>query len=363
MRSNAPVPTVMASGLFALDVIVEPDGRVHGSTLGGSAGNVLSILKALGWGAAPITTVGRDAAGQTLWNELVKLGIDTHCVQRSAGYRTPVVFQHLLPAGSEQTHRFSFSCPHCGRNTKPNFDQLGGAEEDPDRSSLPDVFFLDRPTQQGVELAEQYARSGAVVVFEPSEVGRQPLLFRRAVQAASIIKYADDRLDDLVTYCGTATAIEIQTRGKKGLRYRAPHLGGEWTALESYAIPELKDAAGAGDWCTAGLLFDLWRDGKCHINQLSSERIVRALSFGQALASFNCMTVGARGLLSKLTAESIVKFGHDISSQQFSGTRTFSATLQYETRKIHERLNWIYSTDPTDPSGAPPCCSAPDYLG
>lgn len=104
---------IVGTGLFALDVILGADSRRLGSALGGSTGNVLSILGSLGWAATPVASFGQDPAGERLCNELQAIGADLRFVDISSSQRTNVIYQHQLApqSSSSPTHRFSFSQP------------------------------------------------------------------------------------------------------------------------------------------------------------------------------------------------------------------------------------------------------------
>ena len=138
-------------------MIVRLDGSKATPSLGGSAGNVLSILGAFGWGAAPVGVLGDDFAGHAIRRDFERVGADTRLLRRSVARCTPVVFQQQLDKQSAQndaTHRFTFACPDCGGLRRPHWD------DDPEfldvRADLPSasVFYLDRPTRLGVAVAE-----------------------------------------------------------------------------------------------------------------------------------------------------------------------------------------------------------------
>jgi len=205
--SSAKVKTsthrIVGTGLFALDVIVRRDGSTAPPTLGGSAGNVLWILGALGWKTTPVGVLGDDSASRMVQSDFERVDADTRFLLRSSGRSTPVIFQHQLELTDRApgaTHRFTFTCPACGTKRGPLWDDES-ALADAD-SPLPSagVFFLDRPTRLGVSLAERYAEDGTVVVFEPSTMGNDLELFARAVRCASIVKYANDRIADLSNF-------------------------------------------------------------------------------------------------------------------------------------------------------------------
>lgn len=92
--------------------------------------------------------------------------------------------------------------------------------------------------------------------------------------------------------------LEIETCGTDGLRFRSQLRRAKsdgWLAVSAFSIPRLKDAAGAGDWCTAGILDVLTRNGFIGLKQASAARVRDAMEYGQALAAWNCGFEGARG--------------------------------------------------------------------
>ena len=242
-------PRVAGSGLFALDMVLDPAGHLVSTALGGSAGNVLAILARLGWGSTPIAMLGDDKAGEKLIEEFKGLGADMRFFQRVHDFETPVVFQHMLEESGTRTHRFSFTCPFCGRKRAPAASlPLDGWLDEVISSTSPNVFFFDRASETAVRLAECFSNEGALIVFEPSLIGHDVDLFFRAIRASDIVKYADERLDDLNDFPISEVAVEVCTLGAEGLRFRAPSLGREWVHLDAYHVPRIVDTSGAGDW-------------------------------------------------------------------------------------------------------------------
>lgn len=368
--SNAPVKTsanrIVGTGLFALDVIVRRDGSMAPPTLGGSAGNVLWILGALGWKSTPIGVLGDDTASSLVQSDFERVDADTRFLLRSSCRSTPVIFQHQLEVterAPSPTHRFTFTCPSCGTKRGPLWDDesaLAGAKEPLPAAS---VFFLDRPTRLGVTLAERYAEDGAVVVFEPSTMGDDLELFARAVRCASIVKYADDRIADLSDFDLQPHAVEVQTCGPDGLRFRASSLDDRWLGLGAYELPYMQDTAGAGDWCTAGLIFDLFARSPVLRTEVDYNSLARALAFGQALSTLNCMAEGARGLLSAWPASRVVRVARDLSDARVDGLRNQS--LQCASVVSEPRLNLLadevtqWFTSAVSGADGIGCCPAP----
>ena len=348
---------IVGTGLFALDVILGADSRRLGSALGGSTGNVLSILGSLGWAATPVASFGQDPAGERLCNELQAIGADLRFVDFSSSQRTNVIYQHQLAhqTGSSPTHRFSFSCPCCGKKHYP-------VVECDDRivnkalhgQSTTDVFYLDRPTKAGYELAKSYYESGALVVFEPSTAGDDEDLFSAILQNVHIIKYADERFHSFSRPLPSSILVEIQTLGPRGLRFRSPASDSAWRQLSAFPLPEVEDTAGAGDWCTAGLVYSLQQNRVHAWHDIEESELEHALAFGQALSSMNCLTRGARGLLGVLTPDEILSFAQQLCTgrdNQAGDTATASQLGKLAWQKTHTIA--ISSTDPLEV-----CCQA-----
>lgn len=322
--------SIAGTGLFALDVIVRVDGTTAAPRLGGSAGNVLSILGALGWTAAPVGVLGDDEAGRAIRRDFESVKADLRLLRQSEARHTPVIYQYQLERSEAKcgaTHRFTFACPHCGERRRPSW------HDDPDvsdvRADLPltSVFYLDRPTRLGVALAEQYAARGTVVVFEPSDVGDEPDMFAQALRASHIIKYSDERLGDLSEFELRDDTIEVQTQGADGLRFRSAAFEPGWTYLPAFRLPFLHDTAGAGDWCTAGMLFELIEARQSNA-WFEKAAVTRALAFGQVLSTLNCMTEGARGLLAAWSPEQILRTAHEVADETFAQRTAAEKTFQ-----------------------------------
>jgi fructokinase len=164
------------------------------------------------------------------------------------------------------------------------------------------VFFFDRVSRGSLILARAASERDAVVVFEPSGIGN-PTLFREACSLAHIVKYSHERMRDLAELetkrpRQNNVLLEIETLGSEGLRFRTrlpkTRTGG-WRNVDAFRLDSVTDAAGAGDWCTAGLIDKLARGGADGLREVTSGQLVDALRFGQALAAWNCGYEGARG--------------------------------------------------------------------
>lgn len=325
--NQRPSPTIVGTGLFALDVVVDRGAATAETCLGGSAGNVLAILGHLGWRTVPIGQLGQDAAATKIANEFSRLGADTRFLTRSQYQSTPVVYQ--LPGKAGHTHEFSFRCPVCGRKRgyKPPVDD-GTAMSDLRSLDAPDVFYFDRATPWALDLAERYRDGGTLVIFEPSAIAGDFVSFERAIRSAHIVKYADDRIVEMEGVDLTSVDVEIQTQGKQGLRFRVGHAG-EWHHLNAISVPYLADTAGAGDWCTSGFLYamlgNIFESGGR--GMLSVRRIRESLRFGQILSALNCMEKGARGLARRHRSVQLVSLAASIRNSMASSVPNHGADV------------------------------------
>ncbi len=100
--------------------------------------------------------------------------------------------------------------------------------------------------------------------------------------------------------------------------------------MNAFPGRKLEDAAGAGDWCSSGIIYQLVRNKKREFHRLKYEDIEFALNFGQALASLNCYYVGARGIMYNLTKK---RFNNSIT-QIWKGNSPISNFKNKENYKV-----------------------------
>jgi fructokinase len=291
---------VVGAGFVALDVVIPADldapVRVWA---GGTCGNVLAALAYLGWTAYPIARLGDDLPGRRVAHDLERWGVRQDFLVREGGEGTPVIAEHIRAAGSGGTHTFSSRCPFCGSDL-PRYRSLRIGDTLPVLPKLPrpDVAFFDRVSAGVLRVAEHCAREGALVVFEPSAIGN-PRLFRRLLALSHVVKLSRERMDGAVdTGDWSSPLLVIETLGAKGLRYRTrldwadPE---QWNTMPAIPVRPVCDTAGAGDWCTTGILHGLGAGGVESLRNADRQRLKSAILLGQSLAAWNCTFEGARG--------------------------------------------------------------------
>jgi fructokinase len=305
----------VGTGFIALDVI---RSIVDGNTIlerryaGGSCGNVLAVLSYLGLNTAAVGRIGDDEAGSELLADLRHCRVQLKFVAREKGRRTPVVIQETyVDARGKPRHRFSRACPVCG-SAMPGYRPLLLQEVADIAGALPGhgLFFFDRVAPGTLELARRSRDQGALVVFEPSGI-KDDSLFVECLRVSHVLKYSHERLSGLESLLNRARPVlEIETLGEAGLRFRlgTHSRASTWRHLPAVPALSIRDAAGSGDWCTAGFLARLAGDGQTPIEQLEDvAALMDALRFGQALAALNCSFDGARGLMYALNRTRVMK--------------------------------------------------------
>jgi sugar/nucleoside kinase (ribokinase family) len=304
LRPIANEPPCIGVGFIAADI-------VEGSTeefvaAGGSCGNVMAILAWLGWKSFPVTRMGQDWAAGVVRKDLAPLGVRDSFLSKERSIETPIVIQRFVEdKAGKRIHRFSLACPECG-GWLPRYraSTLGQAEEVIASGVIPKVLYVDRVSPAALKLAAWAREQGALVVFEPSSIGDERQ-FQRAVDLCHVLKFSHDRLGHVRDLREAQTPrIIVETLAEDGLRVR---WRGHWTDLSAFHPPRFVDSAGAGDWCTAGLVHQIGSRGAKALETLQKPRLLAALRFGQALAAVNCGHEGARGAMIAMTREQLAK--------------------------------------------------------
>ena len=297
----------VGSGLVTLDIVVDresPDQYMVRS--GGSCGNVMSILAYLGWKTYPIASLGQDNAASMVLDDFSLFGVDTTFITREGAASTPTIIEGVRNSrNGSRTHSYSLHCPQCGNYmlrykaipqvlTGRVVNEVGQAQ----------VFYFDRLSRGILDLARHYREQGALVVYEPSAI-KDERLFNKAARLTHILKYSHERLSDVAGVLGDyAVPLEIQTLGREGLRYRrsmGKDQSAPWQYMPAFRVSDVVDEAGAGDWCTSGIIHSLGRYGVNSFWRTRSSGIGKALELGQALAAVNCRFKSARGAMYSLS--------------------------------------------------------------
>jgi fructokinase len=297
-----PDALAIGTGLLALDDIrVDGDQRAPRRWAGGTCGNVLLALRYLGWRSEPIARLRPGPAAERILEDLRSWGVSTRFLSLEADGSTPVIIHRIgRNSAGEPYHSFSWRCSTCGHRL-PGYKPVlaSTAQEIASQLGSPQVFFLDRVSRGALLLAAEAAARGAAVVFEPSSVVH-PGLFREAWELSDIVKFSHERLVDLPSQCESigGSRLIVETLGRRGLRYRSNLRGSAtrgWRTARALAAEDVRDTAGAGDWCTAGIIHKLLTGGASALAAATAAQLQQAIRYGQALAAWTCGFEGARG--------------------------------------------------------------------
>jgi len=286
----------------ALDVILNGSpATLPKLSAGGSCGNVLSILSYLGWKAFPIARLSNNRAGQELVRDMERWDIHTDHLFRNVEGSTPIII-HRIKRDKEgkPVHRFEFKDPETGSwlpQFKPITKQV--AAEVLQAEEIPDVFYFDRPNPGTFEIAQKLRELGTIICFEPSSM-KDKALFEKFLCVTDILKYSHERLPEYKMHFKSPRCfLEIETRGKEGLLFRSKNHSdpNHWHNVPGFALDEIVDGAGAGDWCTSGILHQLCSKGRSVLYKTGIKKLHKVLWFGSALGAMNCYYDGARSLM------------------------------------------------------------------
>jgi len=300
---NKDNPICVGTGLVALDVIYAHEKKPQ-FLAGGSCGNVLTILSYLGWNSYPVSRLGQDPEGNRIIEDMKKWGVKTKFIEQESGTNSPRIIERIF-TGKNPRHRFYLKCDHGKWLPQRKSFLLKSFEHIQNKIPKSNVFYFDRASPSAYEIAIHLKKQGTIIVFEPPKFLQDDKVFLKCLKISNIVKHCYNQAND-TEQSEINIPLEIQTKGEEGLQYKAKFLRHKtWKKLSAIPTNNLIDAAGSGDWLTAGLIHTL-RNHKS-LEHVTEEKLEHALNFGQTLASLNCNFVGARGMMYDLTKEEVFK--------------------------------------------------------
>ncbi|GEP94544.1 PfkB family carbohydrate kinase [Chitinophaga cymbidii] len=295
------------AGLVALDVVISNDiEKPTQFYAGGSCGNVLTILSYMGWDSYPIARLSNNVASDLLSQDLNKWKVKEDLLTFTEDGSTPIIIHRILKdKHGFSKHRFEFRNPEDGKYLPSYKPCLSKSVQDIlQKSPVPKVFYFDRINRASIDLAKAHKENGATIFFEPSSI-KDEKGFKKCLEVADVVKFSEDRIPNYTAIFPKGQAlIEIQTLGEKGLKYRR-NGSAKWSEVKGYIIENVIDTAGAGDWCTAGIISTFFSHNYL-LKSVTESQIERALKFGQILSAINCTFEGARGAMYNLGYDELV---------------------------------------------------------
>lgn len=296
------------SGLIALDIIInDTNNKYLTICVGGSCGNVLSILSYFKWLSYPIAYMGKDLASNFIIKDLLYWKVNTNFIYLDDRISTPLIIEKVFN-NNTITHKFEFKCPYCGSDLPRNrFIPKKYLSEIIKKMPSSQIFYFDRISKNIIEIAKAQKNYGALIFFEPYKITKERL-FKKCLKISHIVKYSGEQIKQ-IPY-NIEIPLEIKTLGASGLKYKLnidENNEDKWIKLKAYNHNEIIDSAGAGDWCTAGIIHAIGQNGSEGFLNASKYQFKNAIKFGQYLASLKCRYIGARGIMYNIKISDINK--------------------------------------------------------
>lgn len=257
------------------------------------------ILRRFGFPTTVLAEAGTDYRGEFLRESLAREGVPDLSASRLERPTGAVV--EIIETGLRGGHRFVFSCPKCLTNLRgPNLATREQVQHYTTRLNRFDVLFFDRAASTLVELARRARDAGVLVVFEPNRLLPGSRAERAAV-LSDVVKYSGETVRTRPGWLpprDSSPRLVVETLGSSGLKYclRSADDGwSRWKHMAAIAPANVTDTAGAGDWCTAGMIHQLVSVPVA--SRWTPSSVERALTFGQALAAVSVSFHGPRGVL------------------------------------------------------------------
>lgn len=291
--------TCLGAGTFPLDNLLMKgaDGSIETvyQHVGGTAGNVMSILAWMGWHTLPAARLDDSEVGLQLKADLESYGCDTRYLTNTPeGGTTILDIIHKTGRDGKPKTAYMAHSPRGGRFVNHRFWTLKQAQALFDSlDQMPDIFFFDRCAPGNILLAELLHERGVLVYYEPNEaVDRN---FLKAVAVSDIIKFSNEKHPKVSFTDGYDNKLFIQTMSQNGLRYSLR--GGDWKRLAPVCNPNAIDGEGAGDWTSSTLINALGKQGLPRIADIQASILEECLMVAQKVASESVSYIGAKGLI------------------------------------------------------------------
>lgn len=299
---------ILGSGVFNLDTIVVreyPQGpqqqrvfneKVALEEVGGTCGNVVTMLAYLGEEVFPVARFDDSPEGLKLTEDFRRYGCDCRFVSNTPdGGTTTLRCVHKLDR--EGNHTLSSRIGSAGGSRFPRRKFLRGRDEAPAfleaLDFVPDVFFFDDPASGHRVLAKGLREKGTLVYFEPAHM--ETSAEKGSVDVSDIIKFSNQNIPDVAFTDGYKDKLFIQTMGSEGLRF---NLRGEgWMNLPPAECEKVIDWEGAGDWTTSMLIHGLCQRGILSVRDMTGSAITEILLEAQRVAARSVEYLGSKGII------------------------------------------------------------------
>lgn len=290
--------TCLGAGTFPLDNLQEKNGKDVKTIyqhVGGTCGNVMSILAWMGWHTLPAARLDDSETGLLIKADLESYGCDTRFVSNTPDGGTTILdIIHKIGRDGKQKTAYMPHSPRGGRFVNHRFWTLKQAQALFDSlEEMSDVFFFDRCAPGNILLAQLFHERGVLVYYEPNEpVDRN---FLRAVEVSDIVKFSNEKHPDVSFTEGFTDKLFIQTMNEKGLRFKLRAEG--WITIPPEHNPHAVDGEGAGDWTTSAFINEMGHHHMLTFDKIHLPNTWNCLQEAQRVASKSVSYIGAKGLI------------------------------------------------------------------
>ena len=290
--------TCLGAGTFPLDNLQEKNGKDVKTIyqhVGGTCGNVMSILAWMGWHTLPAARLDDSETGLLIKADLESYGCDTRFVSNTPDGGTTILdIIHKTGRDGKPKTAYMAHSPRGGRFVNHRFWTLKQAQALFDSlEEMPDVFFFDRCAPGNILLAQLFHERGVLVYYEPNEpVDRN---FLRAVAASDIVKFSNEKHPDVSFTEGFTDKLFIQTLNEKGLRFKLRAEG--WITIPPEHNRHVVDGEGAGDWTTSAFINEMGHHHMLTFDRIHLPNTWHCLQEAQRVASESVSYIGAKGLI------------------------------------------------------------------
>ena len=299
--------TIIGSGIYNLDTIVVRDypewpqlcpftDNVVLEEVGGTCGNVMSILAWMGWDAKPLACLDDSPEGLKITEDLKRYGCDCRYVTNTPGGGTTLLrCTHKKTADGEHVMSVKAGSPGGSRFPKRHF--LRARDEAPafldSLDEAPAVFFFDNPSAGNRIIAKGLRERGSLIYFEPSKLVSNADF--EAVAVSDIIKFSDENIPDDSFVEAYDDKLFIQTMGAKGVRYKFKFL--PWTIVSCVHNDNVVDTEGAGDWFTAAFIDRLADSRLLEFDTIYMDYFKHDIEYAASIAARSIEHMGSLGLI------------------------------------------------------------------
>ena len=130
--------------------------------------------------------------------------------------------------------------------------------------------------------------------------------------------------------------LVVETLGADGLRYRLRRNEriSDWRMLSAFRVASLVDTAGAGDWCTAGIVHVL-DEVPSAPKSANEDKVVDAIRYGQAQGGLNC------GLMDVVKGKvDIIAYGHEGKMRELKTAKGSSTAQPSRAMRARRGKKW-----------------------